>query len=453
VTQRASTLLVLALIAACGGNTTQPAAPSKPAPAPTPVATAATPEPKALTEAEEDAKLVADTLARVAKLRGLPAKRAVPGVTLGRAELLANLKMHVEREIPKEAIERDGEFLKVFGLVPTRFDYLQTTMELLEAQLAGFYEPRDGKMYLAEDLDALNATATLAHELVHALQDQHYDLLPHSTYTKGQSDKQSAFSALAEGDATSSMMDFMMKKLGTGKTGIDIPDDELEEQIAGGMEVGPSAKAPSIIRAQLGAPYIEGTRFVNDLRRRGGWAKVDEAWKRLPVTTEQILHTDKWLKAEGALAVPSPTAAALGPGLVLEDEDSSGELGMALVFGEWVGGPKGKALAAGWGGDRSAIYRDDTRIAVAMRVRYDADRAAQAALAFATLTPALRKQGKGAAPSKDFVCVERPELGPLAMAYKGADLLLLAGPAKRKGTWAQASTCAKSQAWAAEVLK
>jgi hypothetical protein len=436
VTRRALGLAALMLLGACGGGATKPA----------PVA-------KAPTEDEEDAKLIAQTLARVAKLRGLAAKRPVPGVTLGRAALLANLKEHVEREVPKEAIERDGEFLKVLGLVPTRFDYLQTTMELLEAQLAGFYEPRDGKMYLAEDLDALNATATLAHELVHALQDQHYDLRPHSTYTKGQSDKQSAFSALAEGDATSSMMDFMMKKLGTSKTGLDVPDDELEEQITGGMEVGPSAKAPSIIRAQLGAPYIEGTRFVNDLRREGGWARVDEAWKRLPVTTEQILHTDKWRKAEPALAVPSPTAAALGPGLVLEDEDSSGELGMALMFAEWVGGPKGRQLAQGWGGDRSAIYRDETRIAVAMLVRYDADRAAQAQLAFATLAPALRKLGKGAAATKDFVCIERPELGPLALSYKGSDLVILAGPARRKGTWAQASTCDKSRAWAAEVTK
>ena len=88
--------------------------------------------------------------------------------SVGRSALIGKIKDKVAREIPAEVIVHEGEWLKLFGFVPIEFDYLDTMMKLLEAQLAGFYEPKDGTMYLTEDLDALNAKTTLAHELVHA---------------------------------------------------------------------------------------------------------------------------------------------------------------------------------------------------------------------------------------------------------------------------------------------
>jgi GNAT superfamily N-acetyltransferase len=139
-------------------------------------------------EGRED-RLIARTLKKVSDARGLAATRGVPGVTLSREALIARVKAHVAREIPPVAIRQEGLVLQLLGFVPLDFDYEAETFKLLEAQLAGFYEPSDGTMYMAADLDDDNADATLAHELVHALQDQHYDLKPHSKYTPGQSDK------------------------------------------------------------------------------------------------------------------------------------------------------------------------------------------------------------------------------------------------------------------------
>ena len=84
-------------------------------------------------------------------------------------------------------------------------------MKLLEAQLEGFYEPKNGTMYLASDLKGPQAQATLAHELVHALQDQKWDLRKRSDYKPGRGDESMALACLAEGDATSLMLDFLMK--------------------------------------------------------------------------------------------------------------------------------------------------------------------------------------------------------------------------------------------------
>ena len=72
-------------------------------------------------------------------------------------------------------------------------------VKLLGAQLAGFYDPDEDRMYLAADLGEAERLATLAHELVHALQDQHYQLGRRLKYREGASDQQAALHALAAG--------------------------------------------------------------------------------------------------------------------------------------------------------------------------------------------------------------------------------------------------------------
>ena len=299
-----------------------------------------------------------DAEAGDAKRAGLAALRPVPGVVLARDALIARVKDHVDREVPPEAIRHEGVELQIFGFVPTSFDYEKVTFELLQAQLAGFYEPADGTMYMAADLNAENADATLSHELVHALQDQHFDLKPHSKYEAGKSDAQTAFSALAEGDATSAMADVMIADARPGATALDLPDELFVEQVNESVNSGPAATAPHIMRTSLVAPYVYGTIFVNALRRSGGWPAVDATWKAMPTTSEQILHVEKWRAHEPALAVSPPTFAALGPGWSAVDEDTSGELGLRLAFEEWMGAGEAEGGGGRVGGRSGGAPRE-----------------------------------------------------------------------------------------------
>ena len=111
-------------------------------------------------------------LPRVERLRELRATRDVPGMAIDRRSLMLRVRQHVARELPQEAIRNEGRELELLGLLPIGFDYEAAEYQLLEDQLAGYYEPADHTMYLASDLDAQDSDATLAHELVHALQDQ-----------------------------------------------------------------------------------------------------------------------------------------------------------------------------------------------------------------------------------------------------------------------------------------
>jgi hypothetical protein len=326
----------------------------------------------------------------------------------------------------------------------------------LKDQLAGYYEPADGTMYMADDLADSEASATLAHELVHALQDQRWNLGERSKYRAGQGDLSEAVSALAEGDATSAMLDVMIAKVASGKTAIDLPDDTFIAQIREGMSQGPGGTAPHVMRSSLAAPYIYGTLFVHQLRRRGGWDAVNSAWEQAPTTTEQVLHLDKFLAHEPPVQVPTPTFAALGAGWKATDDDTEGELGARLAFEEWMDAATAAETSAAWGGDRGVLVTNGERSAFGWDLQYDRAshaRTEKARHAFDNVKAALEKVlGPAAVSDAAFVCHERADRGPFAVGHHDNRLVFVLGPATTKGArWTSAGSCATSRAWAHEI--
>jgi hypothetical protein len=398
-------------------------------------------------------------LRQVQTARGIAAQKSVPGVLLDRAALIARVKSHVARELPPEAIRNEGLALQLLGFVPTEFDYETAEYQLLQDQLAGYYEPADGTMYMASDLGDADAEATLAHELVHALQDQRWNLEERSKYRRGEGDYSEAVSALAEGDATSAMYDVLIARAAPGgnRSALDLPDDIFSEKIREGMNQGPGATAPRVMRTSLAAPYLYGTLFVHALRRRGGWQAVNQAWDDPPTTSEQILHTDKWLAHEAAIQVDPPPFGALGAGWALADEDSEGELGTRIAFEEWMDAKSAAEISGGWGGDRGALVTNGDRAAFAWRLRYDPGGKTQgdrSGRAFTALSRALDKQlGAAKVDGPSFSCHERADRGPIAVARAGADLAIVVGPATTSPAgWTSAANCALARKWTSEIL-
>ncbi|HEX8790043.1 MAG TPA: hypothetical protein VF765_03770 [Polyangiaceae bacterium] len=453
-------LLVAFALSACGSG---PAAPSQPPSAPTAVASApsevadAGAAPGAAAASDHENRLVARMLRHVETARGLESKKPVPGVLLDRPALIARVKEHVVKELPPEAIRDEGLELALFGFIPTKFDYESAEYDLLQDQLAGYYEPADGTMYMASDLGDQEAEATLAHELVHALQDQRWNLGDRSKYRPGDGDRSESVSALAEGDATSAMFDVMIARAapGSGKTAVDLPDDVFAEQIRAGMNEGPSAKAPHVMRTSLAAPYIYGTLFVHALRRQGGWLAVNRAWDDPPTTTEQVLHVDKWQAHEQPVKIAAPSFSTLGPGWKVSDEDSEGELGLRLALEEWTDPKTAAELSAGWGGDRGVLLTNGDRAAFAWRLEYDAGKSKdeRTARAWSAIPKALAKAlGAPKVSDAKFVCFERQDRGPFAVARRGPDLVLVLGPANTAGaSWSSAGDCTLSRAWVREI--
>jgi hypothetical protein len=420
------------------------------------------------TDAGEEAPIALDAqtrvatfLGRVAAVRELAAKASVEARVLDRDALLKRVRDHVEREVPADVLVNQGEFLIGFGWVPPAYDVEEGMYALLGAQLAGFYEPSDKFMYLAADLAPSAADATLAHELVHALQDQHFNLGSRLTYQPEANDRLSALQGLAEGDATSAMADLMLSE--AHRRSYDVPDELFATQVESSMtSTKESASVPPVLRHSLAVPYIDGTAFVNRLRRRelqrggsaSGWKAVDDAWKALPETTEQLLHLEKFDVHEPAERLdPMPAPAAQGWTVVYDDV--LGEQGLRIGLREWLGASAAAAIASGWGGDRARVFRDAGLRSVAWQVRYDAapgrDADAYAKRAYTAVAQAIAGSGRkitGAA-----ACRERDDLGPLAVRRTGRDLALVAGPYRREGERVMSqSGCAQANAWSAAIL-
>lgn len=443
-------LLLAAVLLSCGGPA-QPPVDATPVASSTPSASVS-PKPTEAPASAKEQRQIARTLKRVSELRGLQSKKEVPGKQLARVDLVKHVKEKALREYPADALKREGQLLQLMGFAPVTFDYMGEMMKLLESQLEGLYEPLDGTMYLASELEGDEAKATLAHELVHALQDQYWDLKTRSTYHPGEGDKSLALAALAEGDATSVMLDFMVMP---DRSALDIPDEGLREMMSGSMAMGSNLESvPNILKTSLVAPYVEGIQFVHKMRRKGGWENLNKAWNRLPSSTEQILHIEKWEKNEEAIKIPAPTANALGNGFKMEDEDTFGELGFSLSYGEWMPADDARKIASDWGGDRSAMFVNGDKLGVVVHERYDAGKVNGAERALKRLKPALEKHvGKPDVDTQDVICIDRKDLGPLLFAKKDRDFVMIAGPATVGAkAWTTASNCTLAKKWADEVL-
>jgi hypothetical protein len=186
---------------------------------------------------------------------------------------------------------------------------------------------------------------TLAHELVHALEDQRFGLRERG---EGADDASLAASALAEGTATDVMLEYARRYFGAG--------DALALL---GTASRTSTKLPAYVEMSLLFPYEAGLRFVEALRGgSGSWRAIDAVLRgRRPRSAEQILHPDKYLGDERPVSVTLPDVGhALGTGWRRAGVSSVGEFDLRALF-EVVGGGPDEAAAAGWGGGRFALWR------------------------------------------------------------------------------------------------
>lgn len=441
---RHAALAALLLVTACGGHSgsAEPAkSPAREKSPPTRAEPAAAPD---LPMPPGTEVSFARELELVEQVRELHASSPVRGLRIADEDLIAHLKGSFAREVPRHALEGTEEMLRLLGVVPLDFDYERTVLTLLKAQLAGLYDPRQNAMFVRDHLEGAELEATLYHELVHALQDQAYHLDDFSAWKEDNTDRASALSALAEGDATSAMYDGLFAVLAertgtTRKTALDISNAEMLVGLDAAADVEGDDGVPPIVRRSLIAPYRDGLLFVQALRRKGGWPLVNAAFEEPPASTEQILHVERYFEREAPVDVPVLRPPGAGYEKLLSDV--WGEQSVRLLFEESVPRSEAAVSASGWGGDRIAVFaRKDERI-LTWNLTLDDEAAARRYLA-ALAGPSPVTSG--------HFCSKRGVLGPLLAAQSGRRVVLLAGP--RGQSRQPADPCAEGLSWARAEL-
>jgi hypothetical protein len=295
----------------------------------------------------------------VAELRGLDFRRQVP-VTVESPDKLARRLLRVLAEETNETdVRRQGRAMELLGELPRGTD-LPKLLERLQAEsVLGFYlpgkPPRKGGLYVrsSRGLDPY-ARIILAHELTHAVTDQHYDLTKADRLAAagGHEDELAAYSGLVEGDATLLMQRYLAERL--------TPREQADAAVAVARDGTPMRDAaPAAVRESMLFPYQEGLRFVQALYRRGGWAAVDRAYRDPPRTTEQLLHPERYL---GPRDQPQPVtvgdlSARLGGGWRPAADTTFGEFDARLLLGGGAGGAGAASAAEGWDGGRLRTFQ------------------------------------------------------------------------------------------------
>lgn len=292
-----------------------------------------------------------EVLKETSEVRQLAILRPVKSGAQSREEIERMIIRNMNEQTRPEETRASELALKKLGLVPQDFQFRAFIVKLLTEQVAGYYDPKAQEFYLADWIDLDGQKPVMAHELTHALQDQHFNLRRFEKWPKGDSDAEMAAHALIEGDATLAMFRYVTrdlqraaafaKSLGT--------DDTSSEQMD---------SAPRAIRESLLFPYEQGSKWVTNLFRRGGWTLISKAYTELPQSTEQILHPDKYFSREAPVKVElSDIHNSLGAGWRRIDYDVNGEWGCYLVLNEYLKAGAAQA-AAGWGGDRFSVYEE-----------------------------------------------------------------------------------------------
>ena len=290
-------------------------------------------------------------LKETSELRELSILKNVKSGAQSRAEIERMIIRNLDAETTPAEMHAAEVLLRVFGLAPKDFAYRPFLIRLLTEQVAGYYDPKVQQFYLADWIELEGQKPVMAHELTHALQDQHFNLKRFENWPKGDSDAQLAAHALIEGDATLAMTLYMTKNPMVALAFIR----SLGAQEAASEQF---KQAPRALRESLLFPYEEGSAWATELYKRGGWEMVSQAFTKLPQSSEQILHPKKYFAYEAPQKVTLPEfKSALGPAWKKLDYDVNGEWGCYLILDEFLNDTtESKQASAGWAGDRFALY-------------------------------------------------------------------------------------------------
>lgn len=241
---------------------------------------------------------------------GLPVKSTVKRRMTTRAEVEKYLDEKFNDDEGAKRLQRDEIVLKKFGLLDRDFQLKPFLVALLKEQIEAYYDSKTKTVNLLDWVDADEQKPVLAHELTHALQDQHADLekwddqTPDdvSTNYTGDTDHlakdemDTARDAVAEGQATAVMMDYVLKPM--GKSLVKDPEvlDVVKEQMTG-SDSPVMARAPLLLSESMLFPYREGLSFEQDVwMDEGRNAAFAGALDRPPTSTWEIINPREYEK-------------------------------------------------------------------------------------------------------------------------------------------------------------
>jgi hypothetical protein len=313
-------------------------------------------------EAQQLFASIDETLNWLSKDTGYAIKQKVKGELASRDQVAKYVDEKMNEDEDAKRLERSEIVLKKFGLLPRDFDLHKFLVQLLQEQVAGYYDVKTKKMYLLDWLSADAQKPVLAHELTHALQDQNFDLKTWESpkATKGRDKEEFSFdedeastarSAVAEGQGMVTLVDYMLRD--SGRTLAEAPQvaEMMRKAMTSNSEFPLLQKAPLMIRESLVFPYGDGLTFEAALLQRDKETAFSGAFRRPPQDTHEILDVAAYLHDRPAQWLVLPDLRKeLGDHYEKYDVGSVGQLDTRILAEQYGDKDSAVKMAAAWRG-------------------------------------------------------------------------------------------------------
>jgi hypothetical protein len=353
-------------------------------------------------------------------LRGLPFTRPVPFASQSRADFRAKVRGELSRELPSHKATDLSRAYAALGFVPPGFDLSRALEDAVTSEVLAYYEPETRAFRVIADgpvqASRAGTTSVLAHELVHALQDQNFDLRRFGADADPavDDDERLARKFVVEGEATFLMMAHgLAGPGGQARLGnLSVAGLRLWTRMLAAMDLldvvstvrlGSEADRlnaddraaltavstlPPVVTVPMFEPYFKGAELISEVWATGGWAAVDALYRDPPESTEQVLHpADKLIARRDR-----PIRIVLAGTRRREPPAASeviGELGWRTYFKTWRL-PEADQAAVGWGGDRYWSWAVDDHTVTVTATTWDSPADAERFLAAYETTLASR---------------------------------------------------------------
>jgi hypothetical protein len=351
----------------------------------------AAPEGKVAPAHAELLAAVDDLAKAVEKARGLEFKHPFERKVVTPAEVKKITLDMIEEEFPPEEMDKINALFARMGYMHAEKDLMECFGLFMEAGAAGMYDPEKKVLYLVDGASIDGAKPVIFHELVHALEDQHFDLGDVEERFEGNGDGALAYRALFEGSAAWLQQRFEAEHPDLAKA---MQADTMKKAA---LQVKMLNEVPVSLTASMGIfPYTNAPAFVRAVAKEP--MKCAELYENLPVSTEQVLHREKYLVDYPYEIALADVTDVLPEGWKAEMPDVVGELMTGLLLNELLGGQPMfkfmrimnmadqslgfkepvKSAAEGWDGDRTMGYfGPDGQVAFVWASRWDTEKDAE----------------------------------------------------------------------------
>jgi hypothetical protein len=312
-------------------------------------------------EAKELFRSIDDILQFASERTGLPILHPVKKKLATREEVAKYIEARLKEQGTGERFDHSALSLKKLGLLPRDFNLREYMLGLYKEQVEGWYDAHSKTVYLLDWVAPDIQKPVMAHELVHALQDQSYDLERWLNIHKDSKDdtaqmvldeQRTARQSIVEGQAMIVLFDYQLKPAGQSVESAPALVESMKSSMLDEGATPMYAKAPIYLREAMLFPYTYGMEFVRDvLVKRGKQAAFAGVLEDPPLDTHQIMEPAAYLNGEPQTQVKvAALEKILGSDWQRDDFSGLGEIDLRVILRQWGGQEIAAKLAPAWRG-------------------------------------------------------------------------------------------------------